>query len=367
MKYNILLLGGTGTLSTAVLQESIKRGFQVTIMNRGFNNNGVPKDVSVEICDFKKEQELFVKFNNKNFDVIVDFLSRVPADIERVYPLFKDKCKQYIFISSACVYRRGKGDFPIVEYSPKPNKDWSYNVEKYGCELKLDELSKYAKSYYTIIRPYITYNDERIPVGIAPSYKYHKTIVERIKAGKPWFVWDDGKAITTVTYAADFAVGVVGLFLNEKARNEDFHITGDYSYSQMEVVEMLFKKLKIPINVVSIPTEEIARILPEYHEMLIGDRSLNAIFDNSKIKNAVPCLTFNNDLSAGLDHVISYWERTEPLYDYAFDARVDKLLSHKGIKTSYVRYSKSANNSRFLYLIFKYLPLRLANKLKKWA
>lgn len=366
MACNILLLGGTGTLSTAVLHEALNHGYHVTVMNRGSNNTNLPKGVDVVICDFKNKSDLQDKFSSQTYDVVVDFLSRVSSDIDRVYPIFKERCQQYVFISSACVYRRAKEDFPIKETSPKPNVDWTYNTEKYESELKLQELSKQASSYYTIVRPYITYNEERIPLGIAPSYKYHKTIIERIKAGKPWFVWDGGKAITTVTYTEDFAVGVVGLFLNENAKNEDFHITGDYSYSQMEVVRMLFQKLSMPENIVNISSSEIGRILPENKQMLNGDRALDAEFDNSKIKEAVPELVFKTDLSKGLDLIISHWEKSKPLYDYIFEARIDKMLNSVGAKTQYVNFKGSTDNSRWLYMVYRYLPIKLAKKLKRW-
>ena len=360
---SVLLLGGTGTLSTAVLQQAMYKGFKITIMNRGSNNKNVPNGVEVVIGDFKNVENMRSKFTNATFDVVVDFLSRVPNDIERVYPIFKDRCQQYIFISSACVYRRAKGDFPIKENSPKPNKEWSYNTEKYESELKLQELAIDAKSYYSIIRPYITYNEERIPLGIAPSYRYHRTIIERIKAGKPWFIWDDGKAITTVTFTTDFAVGVVGLFLNEKAKNEDFHITGDYSYTQMEVAKMLFRKLNMPENIVNFPSTEIGRILPEYKQMLVGDRALDAIFDNSKIKEAVSELVFRTDLSRGLDLVISHWDETKPLYDYVFEARIDTMLNTVGVNVSYSEYSSSDKKAKKTYYLYKYLPQKIAKRL----
>lgn len=363
---SVLLLGGTGTLSTAVLQLAMQKGFKITIMNRGSNNKNVPKGVEVVIGDFKNVENMRSKFTNATFDVVVDFLSRVPDDIERVFPIFKDRCQQYIFISSACVYRRAKGDFPIIESSPKPNKDWSYNIEKYESELKLQDLAKDAKSYYTIIRPYITYNEERIPLGIAPSYRYHRTIIERIKAGKPWFVWDEGKAQTTVTYTEDFAVGIVGLFLNDRAYNNDFHITGDYSYTQMEVARLLFQKLNMPEKIVNIPSSVIGRILPEYKQMLNGDRALDAVFDNSKIKEVVPELTFRTDLSKGLDLIISHWGKSTPLYDYIFEARVDKMLNRVGVKSSYYEYAYSDKNSKKLYLIYKHLPIKVANKLVRF-
>ena len=108
-----------------------------------------------------------------------------------------------------------------------------------------------AKSSYTIVRPYITYNSERIPLGISPAYKFHKTVLERIKNGKPWFVWDDGKALTTLTYTEDFAVGMVGLFLNEKAKNEKYDVilvdTAGRLQNKFNLMEEL-KKIKTVID-----------------------------------------------------------------------------------------------------------------------
>lgn len=366
MSKSVLLLGGTGTLSSAVLQCALDEDYDLTIMNRGTNNSKIPRNVKIVIGNFYNLNELNEKFEHKQYDVIVDFLSRIPSDIERSYGLFKDKCKQYIFISSACVYKRDKNDFPIKENSPKPNELWSYNKEKYQCEKRLMELSVGSKSYYTIVRPYITYNDERIPLGISPSYKYHRTIIERVKSGKPWFVWDDGKAITTLTYAEDFAVGVVGLFLNDKAKNNDFHITSDFRYTQREVVELLFKKLGMPLNIISVSCHDLCKGLPEFKQMLIGDRALDAVFDNSKIKDAVPQLNFSVSLDKGLDRIIDYWRKPSALYDYQFEGRLDALLSKYDDQIKYIKYPDALNNSYLLYLMYRYLPIKVANKLRKW-
>lgn len=361
---NILLLGGTGTLSTAVLNQALSKGYKLTVMNRGKRKTNLPYGVESIICDFKDKRSLVSCFNNQKYDVVVDFLSRVPSDMDRVYPVFRDKCEQYIFISSSCVYRRADQDFPIKEYSPKPNTNWSYNVEKYETELRLIELSKSSSSYYTIIRPYITYDDERIPLGIAPVYKYHRTIIERIKAGKPWFIWDNGQAITTVTHTSDFAIGVVGLFLNPKAINEDFHITGDFYYTQNEIVKMLFSKLNKPYNCVSLSTKEILNKLPNYAQTLKGDRSLNALFDNTKIKSAVSELSFSVDYDKGLDRILEYWNNCESYdYDYVFDARIDKMLASKGTNCKYKGYPNSSKKSVLTYCLFRYLPYKLARKI----
>lgn len=159
---------------------------------------------------------------------------------------------------------------------------------------------------------------------------------------------------------------MVGLFLNEKAKNEDFHITSDYCYTQKQVIEMLFEKLGMPLNIISIPSKELANRLPEYTQMLLGDRALDAVFDNSKIKDAVPQLNFTTSLDKGLDKVVEYWRKAKPLYDYQFEGRIDFLLSKYGVKTKYIKYNKAEKDSLILYLLYRYLPLNIANKLRRW-
>mgnify|MGYP002563610352 CR=1 FL=1 len=100
----ILLLGGTGTLSSEVLKCSILHRYSVSILNRGKNNVNVDKDVSVYISDLRFPKTVDAVLSKETFDVIVDFYSRTKENISSLFPILSKRCTQYIFISSACVY-----------------------------------------------------------------------------------------------------------------------------------------------------------------------------------------------------------------------------------------------------------------------
>lgn len=365
MDKKILLLGGTGTLSTSVLHKLLNYGWNVWILNRGHNNNDIPEEVNIIIGDFKKPQQWEASIKNKYFDVVIDFLSREPSDVERLFPIFNGQCTQYIFISSACVYRRAENDFPIKETSPKPNRQWSYNVEKYECEERLKNL--YSKStYYTIVRPYITYDKNRIPYGIAPAYRFHRTIIERILHDKPLFVWNEGETPTTLTYVEEFADGVVGLLLNPKAKNQDFHITTDFVCKVKDILLCLYEELGRKPNIVNIPSDLLAKVMPNYKGMLYGDRMLPAIFDNSKIKDAVPDLQFNTDIAQGIRLILNHYrERKDYSYDYMYEGQIDRMLSRLGIATSYIKYNGADENSYKTYWLYRYIPYRIAVRINR--
>lgn len=360
----VLLLGGSGTLSKAVLEESMAKGYTLTIMNRGKKSPKVPAGVEHLVCDVKNEEALKEILKGRCFNVVVDFVSRIPSETQMLFSIFNGICEQYIFISTACVYQRNQEDMPINEGSPKPNKNWSYNIEKFECEEILKSLSKEAKSYFTIVRPYITYDSERIPFGIAPEYKYHRTIIERIKSGKPMFIWGDGQTMTTSTYVSEFAVGLVGLFLNDKARNEDFHITSSMSYPVIDVLTLLYKKLGKEPQIVHFTNEELSKWLPQYRNMLLGDRVLPAVFDNSKIKSAVPEFESKITLSDGLDKILAYYsENGNYEYDYKYEGAIDRLLSNKGVKCGFEQYAYSPKNGRVVYTVYRYFCYAIANRI----
>jgi len=177
------------------------------------------------------------------------------------------------------------------------------------------------------------------------------------------FLIDDGEAISTVTYVEDFAKGVLGLFLNEKAYNEDFNVVSDFHYSHKEILEKLFRKIGVAPNIINIPRETIAKYLPNYAEMVLGDRALNAIFDNSKLKKAIPGLHFEYNLEKGLDKVLQYYESNYKysLIDYKYDGQIDYLLKkHSNISRNYYKYN---NIKGFItYSIFSIIPIKIMIK-----
>ena len=362
----VLLLGGTGTLSYDVLKCSMQQHYNVSILNRGKHNSQLDNNICVYIADLKNPEIVKSKLHNDTFDVIVDFFSRTKEDICNLFPIMGKRCKQYIFISSACVYcRDNKSTIAITENSSKPNPFWIYNVQKYEAEKQLINLSNQTECYYTIIRPYITYNDERIPLGLVPKYCFHRTIIERMRSGKPMFVWDGGENYCTLTYSKDFAKALVGLYLNPMAKNEDFHITSDFCYKWKDVLSIIYDKLQIKPNIVDIPVSKVVKYLPEYKDELIGDRCLNAIFDNSKIKQAVHGLSFNTSLEDGVNSIIRYYDRLKEYnYDFKYDARIDRMLSSLfGKRLGFIPYPNCKLSDKYIYQIYRYAPLRIANRL----
>lgn len=281
----ILILGGTGVLSRDIVKKSLQEGHELYIVNRGHFNteNYSSKNCHIIIGDVRKLDAILPEIKEVRYDVIADFLSFEPAQLESSYSKLANLCIQYIFISSCCVFRRAKEDGIISESSPKPNPLMSYSINKLACEKKLSEISKDYDCSYTIVRPYITYGDTRIPYGIAPYGYTHYGLVERILNGKPLILWDQGEATCSLLHTEDFAKIFCKLYLNKKAINEDVNITNEKVYTWKSMVETFYKCCHRPFNYVCIPSNQLVQLMPELKESVLGDRALNGVFDHTKL------------------------------------------------------------------------------------
>lgn len=325
---NILIVGGTGVLSYAVVNEALKKGFNVTCINRGKSKTQtLPPEVEIIIANYHQADIIKTKLEGRFFDSVIDVLCYSEKEIEYSVSLFKDICKQYIFISSCAVYNKGNGDYACNEDSQKINPVWEYSVNKWKCEEKLIELAKQHNLTYTIVRPAVTYGNTRIPYGITPEYGYHGTLIFRLLNKKPIILWDGGEAYSTITRVEDFAIGVVGLLGNKEAYNEAYHIVGDERYKWKDVINELANLLNVTPVYVNLTKEEFATETPKKRGEILGGRGISQILDNSKIKKAIPNFKTTIPLREGLKMTLDYYISKEYLngIDYNFDGEWDRI------------------------------------------
>lgn len=322
---DVLMIGGTGVLSSAVTAECIKRGIQVTMINRGHGH--IPNGVRLIKSDRDNLKYIASQLKGHTFDAVIDYLCYSDQETTRSFNFYKDYTNQYFFISSCAVYDTRVGGI-MREDSPKVLPMWSYSVEKWASEQHLQKLAEGAGIKYTIIRPCVTYGNTRIPYGISPQYGYHYTLCARALAGKPIIRWNKGVNRCNMTRVEDFAVGVVGLIGNPKAFNEAFNVCGENAPSFNDVLDAMGEVLGIKIPIIDISKEFYADEIPYRRGELLGGRCIDAINSNEKIKDTVPEFKQTISLKDGIRKTIEAYKRDnyEKGIDWHFDAETDRII-----------------------------------------
>ena len=98
------MIGGTGTISSAISKKLALSGHELYLLNRGKSSHDLPENVNFIHADIHDEALVSQKIIGMQFDAVCEFIGFLPSDAERDYRLFNGKTKQYIFISSASAY-----------------------------------------------------------------------------------------------------------------------------------------------------------------------------------------------------------------------------------------------------------------------
>lgn len=329
----ILIIGGSGTISTYVVRKCVEMKMDVTILNRGIHHVDLPKSVKIIIGDIKDKQVMMKLMKDYFYDSVIEFVAFTKEDVQRDIEVFKGKTRQYIFISSASAYHKPVEDYPMTEETPLKNPYWSYSQDKIECE---EYLKTVIDMNITIVRPSHTYDNKMI-MAVMTRWGYEYAHIQRLKDGLPIIIPGDGTSVWTITHAKDFANSFVYLIGNEAAYNDVFHITGEKLYTWDQFTQMMAQALGVKAHIIHIPTDFIIQMMPEMEGPLFGDKSWSAIFDNSKIKKISQEYTSNIGYEDVVMDVIKYYESQpekqkiseeyEELYDLTIELYQKNLRS----------------------------------------
>ena len=92
----ILLIGGTGTISSAITRQLAESGHELWLLNRGNRKAEVPASVKQVICDINDETTVLQKIGDTQFDAVCEFIGFVTSQVERDIRLFRNRTNQYI-------------------------------------------------------------------------------------------------------------------------------------------------------------------------------------------------------------------------------------------------------------------------------
>ena len=325
----VLIIGGTGILSTAVVDECVARGYEVTMVNRGSRVEFINKGAKLIKCDFKNKAEVESLLRGKHFDTAIDFLIWNKEHLSYSLSVIGHIADQYIYISSAQAYNTSNKGI-LTESSELIQPLWGYSVNKVMSEEFLKEYSKREDINYTIVRPGVNYGSTRIPYGMFPNLGQHWTFVERIKAGKPIITWNQGQNKLNLTRVEDFAAGMVRLIGNPKAYNEIFNVVGDNVYTWKDVLSVLGGILGCDVKTIDLPTDFYANELDgDERESLLGGRACDLVCSNEKMKRLNPEFKTKYSIEEGIRMTLKFYQDNNYYHgiDYVWDGECDRIIN----------------------------------------
>lgn len=313
----VLFIGGTGIISSACSELALQQGIDLYLLNRGRSSRPAPAGAKVIQADIRQPDSVTTALGELTFDSVVEWVAFTPDQVQNDVELFRQRTRQYIFISSASAYQTPPTFLPVQESTPLHNPFWGYSRNKAACEALLEQAGREDGFPFTIVRPSHTYDRTLLP------FHGGYTSVARMRLGKPVVVHGDGTSLWTLTHHRDFAVGLVGLLGNPHALGHSFHITSDEWLSWNQIYTLVAHAAGVEPQLVHVPSELIAAYDPVWGASLLGDKSHSMIFDNSKIRRLVPQFRPVIPFWQGAQEIMAWYDEDESRQ--VVDPRVDEI------------------------------------------
>ncbi len=327
----ILMIGGTGTISSAITRQLAAGGHELWLINRGNRSDELPEGVRLVTGDINEHtDEVVVKLGDETFDAVCEFIGFLPEQVARDIAIFSGRTRQYVFISSASAYNKPVRQYVISEGTSLANPHWEYSRNKIACEELLMKAYRENGFPVTIVRPSHTYCERGVPVSVhGPKGSWQ--VLKRMMEGKPVIVHGDGSSLWTLTWNEDFARGFIGLLGNPTAIGEAFQIMSDESLTWNQIYQSVADALGVTFKPYHISSDFLAAIAPAAYDFegnLLGDKAATVVFDCSKLKRAVPGFCATTRFDQGVRKAVAYLKEhpEAQIEDPEFDAWCDRVI-----------------------------------------
>ncbi len=275
----VLLIGGTGLISTAIVDQLVERGDEVTVYNRGVTPWRIPKTVK-EIKGNRWDAPAFEnQMKDVQMDAVIDMVAFAPENADSLLRAFTGRAKHLVVCSTVCVYGGPMTKLPATDDEPhRPVGEYGKNKSKIESTL----LTANGKNGLntTILRPSYTTGEG----AEYPGLLFDNSLPNRLKQGLPVIVMDDGKSAWAVAHVSDVARAFVNALLNPKAYGQAYHVTSDEHSTWDGVYQEMARAVGGKFNPIHIPTDWLYAQTPRRAMGVKYIYQYPSIFDNSKAK-----------------------------------------------------------------------------------
>ena len=208
----ILIMGGTRFIGVYLTKALVEQGHEVVLFNRGKKNAPIEGIQQIH-GDRQDIGQLKEKLGEEQFDVIYDNNGRELSDTKPLVELFRDRVKQFVYVSSAGVYLKSD-QMPHVEgdaVDPNSRHKGKFETESYLAESGIA---------WTAIRPVYIYGPQNY--NPLEAWFFDRIVRDRIIP-----IPGNGLHLTQFGHVQDLASAMVAVLDNPQAIGQIYNISGD--------------------------------------------------------------------------------------------------------------------------------------------
>lgn len=361
----ILILGGTGAMGVELVNILHNCELELFITSRKAHSITLP---NVHYIVGNARDNMFLQEVLKiRYDVIVDFMSYSTNEFQDRAIFLLNSTDQYMYLSSARVYIDSSD--AITESTARildMCSDETYlATDEYALAKARQEdiLKSLDHNNWTIVRPYITYNSERLQLGM---FEKEFWLFRALRGKNIVFSKDIACHLTTLTYANDVAIAISRLIGNKQSLGNVYQIVSPFFMTWEAVLDIYLNTIEEvtgqrPKVIFETDSHRQTDILGNKYQV-VYDRLYNRKFDSTKLNLLCNMDGLYVSIEEGLKNCLKSFIENEQYFrdiSWKWEGYADRITGEKTDLKEIFGIKK-----KFTYLIWRYFPVLGALKEK---
>lgn len=259
----LLIIGGSGHVSGNLARVAVEQGWQVTIVTRG--QRPVPEGVTALVADRKDTAAMHAALGDERWDLAVDCIGYEVADARQDVELLRERCGQFVFISTDFVFDPPRRRFPQPVENPYFLQDESYGAKKRRCEEVL--LAEDTGWHWTVFRPCHIYGPPS-QLGCIPNAARDPELIAKIRSGQPLPLVGGGHFLQQPIHVQDLARLILSVHGNPLTHRRIYMSAGPDIITSYHYYEIIAETLGVPVSFEELPVGQSLAEHPEWISFL---------------------------------------------------------------------------------------------------
>lgn len=322
---NVLLIGGTGLISTGIVKALKDRAAKITVFNRGRTDDRLDRSVR-RITGDRLDFSIFEKtvIESGPWDVVIDMICFRPLEATSAIRAFSGRCGHFIFCSTVCTYGNTQTIVPTLETTPQnPHSD--YGRGKLACEQLFLRAHAEEKMPVTIIRPSHTYGPGG---GVINNLNTDPAFLDRLRRGRPIIVSGDGHGLWQSAYADDIGLGFAYAAGNPRCFGQAYNAVADEVFTWDQYVQRTAAAIGVPApRLVHLPTDFLLTVDAKRYAGLAEIFRFHGVYSNAKLKRDVPEFHLPTSYEEGVRRTVAWIDQHQKNLAPAGETLEDRLIA----------------------------------------
>ena len=318
----VLVIGGTGNISSGVVAALLERNHQVVLFNRGQRPDPPPPDVQVIYGDRRARVDFERKLRFEKFDAVIDMISFDADDAASSLRAFRDRVDHFVHCSTVMTYGPPFSGINLDETAPL-NGSSAYALGKIAADALL--LQAYEEDGFpvTIFKPSYTYGMGILGRQVGGDGSW----IDRLRKGKPILSAGDGLNYFQFLSSWDAGVGFAEVLGRSKCLGEIYNMVHPTPRTWDEWHCGVAEALGVTAKIFHVAQETLITISPERYGELSENFGHTQVFNGAKLSRDVPEFRPRIPLIESLAESIAWMDKHNLVPDTDADDLEDRIIA----------------------------------------